>query len=206
MMRQDGLISSEGFVVLILKRLPDAIRDNDCIHAVVTGAGMASDGKGKSLWAPRREGQIASMRRAYQNVDQISQVQYIEAHATSTQVGDATETSALAEFYSPILKGRRLPIGSVKSNLGHTLECAGLAGLLKTILSMKHQQIPPSINFRKPNRQINWQEIPFDVVSQPIDWKLERSDVTRVAAINAFGIGGLNVHLVVEQYHRPNTR
>jgi acyl transferase domain-containing protein/acyl carrier protein/NAD(P)-dependent dehydrogenase (short-subunit alcohol dehydrogenase family) len=198
----DGLISSEGFVVFVLKRMSDAIAHRDTIHAVITGAGIASDGRGKSLWAPRREGQIESMSRAYRDPNHIAQVQYVEAHATSTQVGDATETAALAEFFSRYAGPNRLPLGSVKSNLGHTLESAGLVGLLKTVLAMKHETLPPSINFETPNKQIDWASTPFDVVTNPIPWKISPSAGTRVAAVNAFGIGGLNVHLVVEQFRQ----
>ena len=196
----DGLISSEGFVVLIVKRLADAVAAGDKIEAVINGIGIASDGRGKSLWAPRREGQIAAMQRAYENVEQIDRLQYVEAHATSTKVGDATETAALAEFFTPFLGERRLPVGSVKSNIGHTLETAGLAGLVKATLSMQHRKIVPSINFRKPNSRIDWLKVPFDVVTMTQDWPTPKPGLPRTAAVNAFGIGGLNVHVVIEEY------
>ncbi len=202
----DGLISSEGFVALVIKRLADAIQDGDEIHGVITGAGMASDGKGKSLWAPRHEGQIESMRRAYRDIEHAKQVQYLEAHATSTQVGDATETNALSAFFQEVGTPTRLPIGSVKSNLGHTLESAGLVGLVKVVLAMKHGVIPPSINFKTPNPQIPWDNIPLRVVSKPTPWPIQSTQLRKVAAVNAFGIGGLNVHLVIEDYNQESQR
>ncbi len=198
----DGLISSEGFVAIVVKRLADAVRDGDKIEAVISGIGMASDGRGKSLWAPRREGQMESMRRAYHDADQLRRLQYIEAHATSTQVGDATETTALADFFRPLLGNQRLPIGSVKSNIGHTLETAGLAGLLKTVLAMQHDTIPPSINYRKPNTRVDWTSVPFDIVTESRRWPATKAGATKTAAVNAFGIGGLNVHVVLEAYDR----
>ena len=134
----DGLISSEGYVVLMVKTLARAQADGDTIHAVIRGIGISSDGRGRSLWAPRKEGQIEAVRRAYNSGVDPHEVQYIETHATSTQVGDATEIEALSAFFRERKSGsEKLPIGSVKSNIGHTLETAGLAGLLKVVLAMK---------------------------------------------------------------------
>ncbi len=200
----DGLISAEGYVAIVLKPLEAALRSGDRVWAVLRGLGMSSDGKGKSLWAPRREGQATAMRRAYHDGIQPDQVQYVEAHATSTQVGDATEMEALADFFQPVLK-KKIPVGSVKANLGHTLETAGLAGLLKTILSMHHGRIPPNIGVSKPNSTIPWNQIPFRLPLQREPWEVPAGR-PRCAAVNAFGIGGLNVHLVVEhfsaEYHK----
>lgn len=211
----DGLISSEGYVAVIIKQLHRALADGDNIQAVIRGIGISSDGRGRSLWAPRHEGQSTAIRRAYgPGVDPAS-VQMIEAHATSTQVGDATEMEALAKFYGPVLpQGHQIAVGSVKSNIGHTLETAGLAGLLKAILSMQHGVIPPSINIQHPNESIPWHQIPFNIPTEPLAWPdhlnapnpgqhhpssvLPAPVALRRAAVNAFGIGGLNVHIVVD--------
>ena len=197
----DGLIGSEGYVVLVVKTLARAVADGDPIRAVIRGIGMSADGRGRSLWAPRKEGQLEAVRRAYTEGLDPTTVQYVETHATSTQLGDATEIEALAAYFLEKLPaGRRLPIGSVKSNIGHTLEAAGLAGLLKTILAIDAGQLPPSINVRSLNRTVDWQRVPFDVVQQLQPWPTTLPGTPRRAAVNAFGIGGLNVHVVVEAY------
>ena len=122
-------------------------------------------------------------------------------HATSTQVGDATELAALAKAsrgqFPPHTK---IPIGSVKANIGHTLETAGIASLLKTVLAMKHGKIPPQINVQQLNSTVNWDELPFFVPTQELEWKRPAPNVPRTAAVNAFGIGGLNVHIAVREH------
>ena len=194
----DGLISSEGHVALVLKTLSQAQADKDTVYAVIQGLGLSSDGKGRSLWAPNPAGQRAAMERAYGTALQPSRVQYLEAHATSTQVGDATELESLIDFFGPGLDRKKIPIGSVKSNLGHTLETAGLASLLKVVLAMQHQHIPPTLHVHCPNQQVDWEQSPFEVAGTGRAWP-ENSSGSRCAAVSAFGIGGLNVHLVVEQ-------
>jgi acyl transferase domain-containing protein/acyl carrier protein len=195
----DGLVGSEGYVALILKTEQRARQDGDKILAVIRGIGLSSDGRGRHLWAPLKEGQMAALRRAYAHNDP-GRVQYIETHATSTQLGDATEIESLREFFRPCLNGRKIPIGSVKSNIGHTLETAGLAGLLKVILAMQREVIPATVNLQQLNRKVDWSGLPFEVTRQPTPWPRPPGDVRR-AAVSAFGIGGLNVHLVVEEPH-----
>ncbi len=195
----DGLVSAEGYVALVLKTLDRAIADRDPIYGVIRGVGMSTDGRGKSLWAPRKEGQIVAIERAYGPGIDIRQIQYIEAHATSTQVGDATELSALAHsFAGKLAPGQRIPLGASKANIGHTLETAGIAGLLKVILAMQHATIPPVINVHNPNPTVDWDSLPFFLPRQPLEWN-ETAGVPRRAAVNAFGIGGLNVHVVVDE-------
>lgn len=195
----DGLISSEGYVALVLKLLPRAIADGDKIQAVIRGLGISTDGRGRSLWAPRKEGQLEAIRRAYGPGVDPKNIQFIEAHATSTQVGDATELEALSAFFSPFCEKSRLPLGSVKSNIGHTLETAGLAGLLKAVLAMQHGQIPPTANLRRLNPTVPWDHLPFYVPTDVEAWP-RPANSGRCAAVNAFGIGGLNVHVVVEEF------
>ncbi len=196
----DGLVSSEGYVAIIVKTLERAIQDGDTIHAVIRGIGVSTDGRGKSLWAPRREGQYTAIQRAYSDDVPAESIQMIEAHATSTQVGDATEMEALSQFFSERIPfGQRIAVGSVKSNIGHTLETAGLAGLIKAVLSIQNQVIPPSINAAPLSQSIPWAKIPLFVPDQCIAWPQPQIGQPRRAAVNAFGIGGLNVHVIVEQ-------
>ncbi|MDE3129428.1 MAG: polyketide synthase, partial [Gemmatimonadota bacterium] len=186
----DGLVGSEGYVAMVLKTEAQARRDGDAIAAVIRGIGLSTDGRGRHLWAPRKEGQTAAMTRAYGAGIDPAGVQYVEAHATSTQVGDATEIESMAEFFGPHLKGAKIPVGSVKSNIGHTLETAGLAGLLKVILAMKHGAVPPTINVEQPNHTIDWERVPFEVVRAMRPWARPDGGVRR-GAVSAFGIGGL---------------
>lgn len=197
----DGLVSSEGYIALVLKTLERALEDGDHVQAVLRGIGVSSDGRGRSLWAPRKEGQVAAIERAYSSDVTPDSVQMIEAHATSTQVGDATEMEALASFYGKHLApGQRLPVGSVKSNIGHTLETAGLAGVLKSVLSIRNGVIPPSVNVDSLSGSIPWDDIPLYVATSPQLWPELPVGQARRAAVNAFGIGGLNVHVVVDQF------
>ncbi|MDR1485708.1 MAG: phosphopantetheine-binding protein [Planctomycetaceae bacterium] len=201
----DGLIVGEGYVTVILKSLPHALRDGNSILALVRGVGISSDGKGKSLWAPRSEGQIESIRRAYSDSKVLEGLQYIECHATSTHLGDATEMESLMTvFHDSNLNRfrlpRSLPIGSIKRNIGHTLENSGLAGLAKILVQMENESIPAAVKVdSKLNCDVDWGSVPMFPPSEAIDWK--RDNITpRRAAVSSFGIGGLNVHVVVEDY------
>lgn len=217
--RASGLISSEGYVAVVLVRRRLAEQLNLPIHAAVVGVGIASDGKGKGLWAPRSEGQQLAIRRA--NVpprrggddrESVLDVDYLECHATSTQVGDATELETLtallrsqperpiaASGSSSRSKATRLPIGSAKSNLGHLLEAAGLVGMVKCLIAMKNAELPPSIHFKYPNDSYQWEGAPLEVVDSVRPWPQRNDRPDRVAGVNAFGIGGLNAHAVIRQ-------
>ncbi|MFL2860973.1 MAG: SDR family NAD(P)-dependent oxidoreductase [Pirellulales bacterium] len=197
----DGLVTAEGYVALVLKTLSKAVEDGDRIRAVIRGIGVASDGKGKSLWAPRQEGQTLAVQRAYPKKEDLSEIEYIEAHATSTQVGDATELGALAGLLSQhIPPNKKVPIGSVKANVGHTLETAGLASLVKVVLAMEHNLIPPGTTADELNDEFNWRDGPFRVPKSTEKWKRREDGKPRLAAVNAFGIGGLNVHLAIAEH------
>ncbi len=202
--RANGFISSDGYAAIILKTLSRAIADGDRIHAVISGIGLSSDGRGKSLWAPRKEGQIEAIRRAYAGGVNPSRIQFIEAHGTSTQLGDATELQSLTEVLEPLIpQGRKIPIASVKGNIGHTCETAGLAGLIKVVLAMHHGIIPPAANFRSPSPELNLERLPFIIPTESLPWPADKNDQPRRAAVDAFGIGGLNVHLVVDEFSPP---
>lgn len=201
----DGLINGEGYIAMIAKRLDRALADGDRIHAVVRSIGISSDGRGKSLWAPKMEGQVEAMSRAYGRGLDVTRLQYVEAHATSTQVGDQTEVASLAATLNGRLPpGRKIPIGSVKGNVGHTIETAGMAGVLKTILAMQHGIIPPAVNVKKLNPEIDWDNVPLYVPLQPEPWPAPADGHPRRAACNSFGIGGLNVHVVLDQTPTPD--
>ena len=200
----DGLISSDGYAAIVLKPLDKALADGDQVMSVIRSLAVGSDGKGKSLWAPRREGQIHAVRRAYSDEVTPDSLQYIECHATSTQVGDATEISALSEAMDgAFAPGRRIPIGSVKGNIGHTLECAGLAGICKTIQALRHGVVPPQPSISELNPDIAWNDIPFYVPTSPEPWTDTNEKGVRRAAVNAFGIGGLNGHFVLDDRPEP---
>jgi len=197
----DGLVAAEGYIILVVKTLAKALADRDPIQAVIRGIGVSSDGKGKSLWAPRWEGQVEAIRRAYGPDISPADLQFIEMHATSTQVGDATEMKALTNALSGVIPaGTKIPVGSVKANVGHTLETAGLASMVKTVLAMQHGVIPPQINIEQLNQKIDWDQAPFYVPLQPLEWQPPGPDRPRRAAVNAFGIGGLNVHVVLDEH------
>lgn len=199
--RADGFVSSDGFAAVVIKRLSRAMQDGDRVLGVIRGIGLSTDGRGKSLWAPRKQGQILAIQRSWADGVDPSQIQFIEAHGTSTQLGDATELDALATALSDRLGSRRIPISSVKANIGHTRETAGLAGVIKTLLAMKHQQIPPAAGFETPNPEIPWRELPFYVPTSPVAWPVTDDGTPRRAAVDAFGIGGLNGHVVIDDGH-----
>ncbi|MDO4582490.1 MAG: beta-ketoacyl synthase N-terminal-like domain-containing protein [Planctomycetia bacterium] len=196
----DGLIVGEGNVIFLLRRLEDALRNGEDVKAVLTGVGMASDGKGKSLWAPRKEGQAEAICRAWEGLNR-AEVDAIEGHATSTALGDATELETVQEVFGEALRGRKIPIGSTKGNIGHTLECAGAAGILKAVLTLRHEIIPPVAGLKKKNSRVAWDTHPCEVLTEARAWP-RFPDRPRRIGVNSFGIGGLNAHLVVEEF-RP---
>ncbi len=197
----DGLISGEGYAVIAVKTLDRALADGDPIHAVIRGIGVSSDGKGKSLWAPRKEGQVLAMQRAYAGGLDIRRLQYVEAHATSTRIGDLTEMKAMIEMLEgQFPPGHKIPIGGVKANVGHTLESAGLIGLIKAVLAIQHQTVPQQICVNQLNSGIDWERAPFYVPKQNVPWPAFSDGHPRRAAVNSFGIGGLNVHVVLDEY------
>ena len=196
----DGLIMGEGNAVLVLKRLEDAIADGDPIRAVIRSTGIASDGKGKSLWAPRKEGQIEAMNRAYSGDVRLEEVDYVEAHATSTSLGDATEMEAISKVFNSVDFNRKIPVGSTKGNVGHMLEAAGVTGVLKVVLALTHKKVPPVAGLKRLNPKIPWNDIPLFAPMQMLPWDAPKDGRPRRAAVNSFGIGGLNVHIVIDEW------
>lgn len=204
-----GLVSSEGYVAIVITTQERADQLGLPVRGVIRGVGMASDGKGRSLWAPRMEGQVLALRRAYAETAPLD-IDYMEAHATSTQLGDATELETLRQLAQDPhaqIGQHQLLLGSVKSNIGHTLEAAGLIGVVKVLIAMQRGQIPPSLRYEKPNHNYDWSTAPVRVVSRTEPWP-QRSIPSRVrrAAVSAFGIGGLNAHAVVEESSEDSSK
>ncbi|MCH8108781.1 MAG: SDR family NAD(P)-dependent oxidoreductase, partial [Chloroflexi bacterium] len=195
----DGIAISEGLAVIVMKRLEDAERDGDRIYAVIKGVGSSSDGRGAGLTAPRPEGQLSALRRAYDRAGlSPSEVGLIEGHGTGTVVGDRTEVMALSEFFAENEAARQgCALGSVKSMIGHTKCAAGVAGLIKASLALHHKVLPPTLGVSEPNPRANFAESPFYVNTEARPWVSEH---LRHAGVSAFGFGGINFHIVLEEY------
>ncbi len=197
----DGFVMGEGAAVFILKRLADAERDGDRIYAVIRSLGGSSDGKGKGITAPNPIGQKLCVRRAWLDAGlSPSAGDLIEGHGTSTRVGDVVEVSSMGEVFSGCgLPAESLALGSVKSNIGHLKGGAGAAGILKAMFAVHEKLLPPSINFHRPNPDIDYSQTPFRVNTELREWKAPAGGVRR-AGVSAFGFGGTNFHTVLEEY------
>ncbi len=198
-----GSMAGEGAGVVLLKRLEDAVNDGDTIHAVIKGSAINNDGRRKvGYTAPAVDGQaeVISMALAVAEVDRPS-IGYIEAHGSGTKVGDPIEITALNQVYGKTNPERgSMPVGSVKTNIGHLGPASGIAGLLKTVLAMQHGQIPASLHFQIANPEIPFERGPFRVNSALSDWP--QSNQPRRAGVSSFGVGGTNVHVVLEEAPR----
>ncbi len=197
----DGFVMGEGGVVFLLKRLEDAERDGDRIYAVVRGLAGASDGKGKGITAPNPVGQRLAVERAWRQAGlSPATVGLIEGHGTSTRVGDVVEVESLmAAFAGAGLAPGSVPLGSVKSNIGHLKSAAGGAGMLKAVLALRDKVLPPSLHFDRPNPAIDFEHAPFHVNTELAEWKVPAGGVRRVG-VSAFGFGGTNFHAVLDEY------
>lgn len=194
----DGMIIGDGVGLVALKRLSDAERDGDKIYAVISGVGSSSDGRAKSIYAPSKEGQKRALRNAYQNAEvEPGTIGLVEAHGTGTSVGDASEISAICEVYNTESDKRNTIIGSVKSQIGHLRMSAGVAGLIKVALSLHEKVLPPSINVEKPNKVLL--DSNLCVLQKPKAWIVNENQPIRRAAVSAFGFGGTNYHVVLEE-------
>ena len=197
----DGLVVGEGAGMFVLKRLADAVRDGDKIYGLITGIGLSND-IGGSLLAPNSAGQLRAMRAAYrQSRLSPSQIDYVECHATGTPTGDPVEVESLKTLWGE--RGwseGQCALGSVKSNIGHLLTAAGAAGMMKVLLGFKNKTLPPSANFSKPGPKIRLAGSPFRVQETCRDWTTRDSKTPRRAAVSAFGFGGINAHVLVEEY------
>jgi acyl transferase domain-containing protein/NAD(P)H-dependent flavin oxidoreductase YrpB (nitropropane dioxygenase family)/short-subunit dehydrogenase len=198
----DGIVISEGLGALVLKRLADAERDGDRIYAVIKGIGGSSDGRDRGLTAPRPEGQVLALHRAYTTAGfSPATVGLIEAHGTGTVAGDQAEITTLHQVFDAAgASAQQCAIGSVKSMIGHTKGTAGVAGLIKVALGLHHKVLPPTMGVEHPNPALRRDNGPFYINSDPRPWLRSRTAPPRRAGISAFGFGGTNFHLAVEEY------
>ncbi|HZQ26402.1 MAG TPA: beta-ketoacyl synthase N-terminal-like domain-containing protein [Acidimicrobiales bacterium] len=197
----DGTVPSNGVGVVVLKRLSDALADGDCVRAVIRGSAVTNDGSAKiGFTAPSVGGQARAAAEAMAVAGvRPEDVDYVEAHGTATKAGDPIELAALAQAYSEgAVKPGSIAIGSVKTNIGHTDAAAGVSGLLKVVLSLENEVMPPMLNFSRPNPEIDMDASPFRVHVEATPWT-RTPDRPRRAGVNSMGMGGTNAHMVLEE-------
>lgn len=198
----DGTMLGEAVVMYALKRLSDAERDGDRIHAVIRSIGTSSDGRSTAIYAPLPEGQERALRRAYEGAGYGPEtVELVEAHGTGTKAGDAAELAALRAVFGASGRpdGQWCAIGSVKSQIGHTKCAAGAAGLLKAVMALHHKVLPPTVKVERPNPAAAAPEGPFYVNTETRPW-VRPAGHPRRAAVSSFGFGGSNFHVTLEEY------
>ncbi len=199
-----GTVFGHGVGVVLLKRLEDAIADGDRIDAVIRGFAISNDGSAKvGYMAPGVDGQTAAIAAA-QAMAGISAdaITFVEAHGTATPLGDPVEVSALTQAFRRTTQRKGFcALGSTKANIGHLDAAAGVSGFIKTVLAMRHQTIPPLANFREPNPRIDFASTPFYVTGKAREWQ---SDGSRFAGVSAFGVGGVNAHVVLEEWPKSD--
>lgn len=205
--RADGYVRGEGCGMVVLKRLSDALADGDRVHAVVRGSAVNQDGPSSGLTVPNGPAQEAVIQAALNDAGlEASQVGYIEAHGTGTSLGDPIEIQAINAV---LCRGRsadnRLQVGSVKTNFGHLESAAGIAGLIKVALALKHREMPPQLHLREPNPYIRWDRMPIDVVTRSRDWQAADAAL-RVGGVSSFGFSGTNAHVMLEEAPAPESR
>ncbi len=200
----DGFARGEGCGMVVLKRLVDAQGDNDKILGVIRSSVVNNDGPSGGLVVPNVAAQERLLRSALQRAClRADQVSYLEAHGTGTIIGDPLELQAAGKVYGPERDpAHPLYIGSVKGNIGHSEAAAGIAGLIKVLLAMKHERIPKQINFNTPNPRIPWHNLPFKVATTAIDWP----EGSKIAGVSSFGMSGTNAHVLVESFRDETVR
>ncbi len=193
----DGFVPGEGVGVAVLKRLEDAERDGDRIRAVILATGINQDGRTSGITAPSAASQTALEIEVWQRAGiDPSTIRLAEAHGTGTRLGDPIEVNALTDAFRRFTDRTGFcAIGSVKTNIGHAMAAAGTAGLFKAVLALEHAVIPPTLNFRTPNRHIDFARSPFRVATETMSWP---ADVPRRAVVSSFGFSGSNAHIVLE--------
>ncbi|MGF9907097.1 edeine biosynthesis hybrid PKS-NRPS EdeI [Brevibacillus porteri] len=197
----DGTVWGEGLGAVLLKSYDQAVKDNDYIHAVIKSTAVNCDGRSTSITAPNAISQSALLRttweRARINPESIS---YIEAHGTGTRLGDPVEIEGIMHAFQKVSKRKQFcAIGSVKSNIGHTIAASGVAGIIKTALMMKHRQIPPTLHVKRPNTLIPFIDSPVYINDVLKAWDVEADQPVRRAGVSAFGLSGTNAHVILEE-------
>ena len=199
-----GMVRGSGMGFIVLKRLDDALADGDTVHAVIRGTAINNDGSSKvGFTAPGLQGQTDVIGDALAIADvNPEDITYVEAHGTGTELGDPIEIAALTRAYREHTeKSGYCQVGSVKTNIGHLDAGAAIAGVIKTVLALKHGEIPPTLNFKQANPQIDFEHSPFYVSPKLQAWP--DTSPTRIAGISSFGLGGTNFHAVLENYQQP---
>jgi acyl transferase domain-containing protein len=201
--RASGTVAGRGVGVVVLKRLADALAEGDCVRAIIRGTAMNNDGARKvSFLAPSVAGQARVIAEAIENAGLTPEaISYIETHGTATALGDPAEFAGLCKAFGSDPRPAKCALGSVKTNIGHADAAAGIAGLIKTVLALEHGWIPPSLHFEKPNPEIDFDHSPFFVNDRLRAWDL--GPFPRRAGVSAFGVGGTNVHVVLEEPPAP---
>lgn len=196
----DGLVVGEGAGFFVLKRLTDAQRDGDKIYGVLCGVGVSNDLNG-GLMAPDTEGQLRAMHDAYEAAGwDPTDVDMIECHATGTPLGDRVEMTSLKTLWQGAAHSNSCVLGSVKANVGHLLTAAGASGLSRILYAMQNELYPPTANFVKGSEQIALEDSPFKVLQKAEPWKRRGNSIPRRAALSGFGFGGINAHVLIEEY------
>ena len=195
----DGYVRGEGCGVVVLKRLSDALAEGDTIQAVLRGSAVNHDGRSGGLTVPNGPSQQALIKQALEDAGvEPGDVSYVEAHGTGTPLGDPIETGSIVKVFGENRHpDAALTVGSVKTNIGHLEAAAGVASLIKVVLALQNDEIPPHLHFRKLNPNISANALPFRIPTEPIPWPAGRAK--RISGISAFGIAGTNAHLVVEE-------
>ncbi|ASJ53861.1 hypothetical protein BP422_10085 [Brevibacillus formosus] len=201
-----GTTWGEGLSAILLKPLRDALKDGDRIYSVIKASGVNSDGASNYITAPNPQAQEQLLIDVWNKAGiHPETITYIETHGTGTVIGDPIEIKAMRHaFHQYTSKKQFCGIGSVKSNIGHLVGASGMASLLKVVLSLKHKQLVPTINFEEPNPYIPFSESPFYMVDQPIAWKT--GDMPRRAGISSFGFSGMNCHVLLEEWKQNDTQ
>ena len=204
----DGMIPGEGVGIVVLKRLVDAQRDGNRIYALIRGVGTASDGRAVSVAAPRVEGEVLALQRAYESAGIAPDtIAMIEAHGTATAVGDGAEIDALSRVFGK--KGENRPrdcaLGTVKSMIGHAMPAAGIAGMIRAVLALHHKVLPPTLHCDNPHPRFKLEQTPFYINTETRPWFRWAADIPRRAGLNAFGFGGVNAHVILEEYEQKTS-
>jgi acyl transferase domain-containing protein len=197
-----GMMVGEGIGMIVLKRLADAERDGNRIYAVIRGIGSSSDGRFKSIYAPRPAGQAKALRRAYEVAGYSpATVGLVEAHGTGTMAGDPAEVQGLREVFGENNPRRQyIALGSVKSQIGHTKATAGAASMIKIALALYNKVLPPTLNVTRPNPKLELENSPFYLNTETRPWFRSDLNTPRRAGVSAFGFGGTNFHIALEEY------
>lgn len=213
--RANGYVRGEGAGAILLKRLTDAERDGDHIYALVKGIAINHGGHASSLTAPNARAQADLLLEAFADADLDPEtISYLETHGTGTELGDPIEIEGLKKAFlesarrngRTVIKNARIGIGTVKTNIGHLESAAGIAGVIKVLLAMKHRRLPGNLHLREINPYIRLEKSPFFIVDQAIPWETpldaENNPVPRRAGVSSFGFGGVNAHVILEEYSR----